>query len=1318
MSRHTPNSSYMPDPNGWIETAPPSSTKSKAHKPTQRPLLSFSHGLVTPVSSGYKRPTLHTNTVSSSANKTGAKASAGPGPGTILARRRGLENGTDTPTGGGTRSDSARKKPGQGTLNNFFSPPTTGLSLRQSNLAQNSTSSTSKGKAKDLGEGGGGDVSTRTPLSVRSKSRSGLWTQTEHGNEPGSGSGSGSVRRGLVFERPNKHKERAKGTARIKVYKDDFWNSSSSESEPESGRENIEHDKRLPQLSERRRESGGKDKAPDGRKVSSKVSGRTSSKPVELASGKDPTSPRHTAIMTDRSSPKKRFPSSPAFSPSNMKTPLPAARPQPKTRAQTTRTTPSSPPRNADTSPPPPITPVPRHIFANHLQLCGRDPAEAKNIRVSWNRHQDAAGSSRRLRSEDHKERKVMDADADGDGATKKRKRGVDDAKDDVDRRVWEAAHVRRHATPTSEANKREAGAKKLVDLSSSSDPVDGDGDPDAHMGEKKLVDLTSSDPIDEGRDQQGPERKKSRKSDQDFSTKQQPLHNDMVNTTRNPLTPIKRNTITTAPLAKTISSSMIGRRSPVGRPGHDTRTPTSAQKKKKQLQPSVAPPLPRTSVRPASFTTTPLAIPMNSDSDRIASRSKPPLPEPKAVADITELEVEQREHAIDIEDRIEGVIKEARDNELRLECSLRKIGKEASQASQKGSSQRERPAAVSPSPLPLPLRSRSPVPAVTGHHSTTPVSSPVQFGPVEHEPTSSPNLLLTPKKSRQHHDSAKRHLVTPPKSRFPFKAMTDRQETLFEFPAPPPKPEFKSSPSEKAREWQVADMQPETLITWGLDEPSGAAEAAADVGSSEMQDHKSVRAGDKEKVQDDKKRKFEGSQSPEPPLFSDHESSPVPGGADDARRRPSLDQKSSSKSIEPTAFSQIFPVLIPTSPTSEKEASPPRRQLAPSRRSTVPRARQEPAPAGDDSSDRHQVIASDTQTPVRVTGRAKWDHLSHGILATTPSASAALQDRGPQTASSRIAKKRKSGSPLTPISSRRSRDKVGEQAKLAAFGFFGDPASRPSAKRRKETGVGFEREWEDEVDHEFMEEEDQAQPPSPGLAVLEAKDHQPRDDGHSDTKGTGKGKEKEKEKEKVLGKVPDAPYHPALRPAGVRELERRRAKATADESQASSSSKNGPKPGQLPPGTAHGAGSASKSAVHVERDVHAHASDESMTPLSVRNARFKMLFEDDDVYNDNDIGNDDENENEEEAPLFGIKNNSSPTSASGVGVGVDLGARRSSGSNSGPASESGLSVTSSNQSGHEHEHDHGQGHETPGSTRAWWDGLDRRRGSEFGTMD
>ncbi|OCF39641.1 hypothetical protein I317_06551 [Kwoniella heveanensis CBS 569] len=1259
MSRPTPNSSYMPDPNGWIETAPPSSSsRSKStRKPTQRPLLSFSHGLVTSVSSGYKRPTHTYNTNTSSISKTGA----GPGPSTLLARRRGLEN--DTPSNNAftaKRSGNAStRKSGQGTLNNFFSPPTTaGPSPRRSNVRTNNDPKTGKGENyKEFTEDTGARNVMRTPLSMRASPR--LFAQTE------------PIKRGLVFERSSKEKGKGKGAARIKVYKDDFWNSSSSDTD-EAEKDDDATCARVPKLTQRR---NNRDKLDESKQADSKVQGRTSSKSIDLAEDRHPASPQHgptNAADCIRLQREDRPSSSPPlFSPSRMKTHLPMPEPHPKARdAQTARTTPSSPPRGADTSPPPPITPVPPHIFANHLQLCGRDPAEANKIRASWNTHQDP---KKTLKSATSDRRKDTEEPGVVDAQTKKRKRGtrLDAAIDEVDRRVWEAAHVKRHVTPPGEARDHDHDhgheGKKLVDLSSS-DPVD--------VEEKKLVDLTSSDPVEEAPQ---PDSKRARIEGGATKTGKKDAAAADMTTSRGPLTPIKKNT--SAPLGKTISSSMIGRRSP----GGQGNRPASAKKKARI---SAATPLPRTSVRQASVTDIPHSRASNPDHNT-TTKSPPPA-----------ANVIMENNDVDIESKIEGVIEEARANEQRLERSLRQIGKEASQASQREKSQRHRQPSLSPSPVAPP----SPQVDVDNHHASSPIPSPIHMAPEAHELTSSPHLLVTPKKSRQHHneEAAKRHRVTPPKPRFPFKAMTDRQETLFEFPAPPPRPEYRlSSPHEqgRAREWKVAEMQPETLITWGLGEPS--IDAEPDVTSSEIQPEGNDIREDKGLI--GQERRFEGSHSPEPPLFSDQESSPIPGV--NGAQRPSPGHKWSSKSIEPTAFSQVFPVLIPTSPISEKGPTPPRPQLAPRHRST--RAAVGAAPALDENGNtttngQPREGKEDAETPMRATGKAKWDHLSRGILAPTPSKPFAPREQSRHTPSAQLSKKRKTRSPPTSTPGRN--DKGGEQSKLAAFGFFGaDPASRAIAKRRKRQagsggdGDGFGRGWHDEEDHDFAEAESRLS--SPSYAIQD----RDRDLGAEGREGVKKGKGKDRS----LGKVPEAPPHPALRPAGIRELERR-AKANAtgaaaaqDHASASRTDRDIASPSDV-------------NRPESEGQVLQEASDESMTPLSVANRRFKMLMEDHD--HEHDFDNEIENENDiDEEPLFGP---ASPVSADllglahGSGSGSGSGSRRSSASGPDPGSDSGHSLTSSSQSGP------ADGWRTPGSTRAWWDGLDKRRGSEFGTVE
>nr|XP_031863453.1 uncharacterized protein CI109_001329 [Kwoniella shandongensis]KAA5530525.1 hypothetical protein CI109_001329 [Kwoniella shandongensis] len=355
-------------------------------------------------------------------------------------------------------------------------------------------------------------------------------------------------------------------------------------------------------------------------------------------------------------------------------------------------------------------------------------------------------------------------------------------------------------------------------------------------------------------------------------------------------------------------------------------------------------------------------------------SRSRDVSPRPAGPAALEE----QLDIAIDKARENAAELDRAKEHAADLEHSLRAIGEAASQASQ---SQR-----------------RTQQPSLSPELITT---SPVQV----QQPTSPEHMLITPRRRRS---SKYHHQVTPPKSRPRPQSMVNRQETLFILPDPPAQPDFlvdrMPSSSPRVPDFQPMEMDPETLITWG----------------PPVQEHMGEDGLDLSPVAELNMASPRSSQSEEAPLFSQPEDSPD--------RRPSLVQCRSSKSIEPTAFSQDFPVLVRSSPPPES-SSP---MKSPSRADNV------------------------ADAPISAT--SKWDHLNRGILSQhTPTAarSAVATSSQKGTASGKKRKATSSG-----------RSSTGSQTKLAAFGFFGD---KGKGKARE---AEFGREWDEEEDHDFDEDE------------------------------------------------------------------------------------------------------------------------------------------------------------------------------------------------------------------------------------------------------
>ncbi|WVW84135.1 hypothetical protein I302_106164 [Kwoniella bestiolae CBS 10118] len=1007
MSR--PINAYAPDPNGWIDTAPSSS-----RRPTQRPLVSFNHGIATPLSSGYK--------------PSSGRGGPGPGPKTSENIRKRLNDKTPI------------TKDRQGTLNRYLHTPLTVSDKKR-------------------------ERESRVPLSDKDTP---LHPQT---------------RGGLIFGN-GKKQDKVKEASRLKV-RDDSWGSEEEQEETLETRETRRKDEKekrdvlnwdLPPI--RQKPSGKKDniepkymhtktndrhlEKSSPRKRRSKMTEEvippslpppaqsTRSHDISPASPSQQNYPRDMqrtpmAQMTKsaykESSPAqftrsrqvsasprqtRKSPSLPPLTPSLPPEFEPETEPtQPRAfslspgpfdrLSQHERT----PPHHEASSPPLQITPVPEWVQYNHRQMNHRNQSQLDAIPSPW---------AKRDRSEPgHVAHEAPCSPQAGDGRpnqqTNKRKRDIT-KEEEINRRVWMAAHEKRHRTPSPGSK-----GKRLVDLSSSDPP-----EPTHEDDENPLKSPPHETPSKKLKT--GGARNEARKA----------------------LTPMKPNA-----LRGTISSSNIGRN-----PSQRSSLLTTPRRRAKK-GPALVSPLPRTSV-------------MQRNEERERERSLSPSPVKSTSKAFPRLSGKSPSP-----EQFTNRIDEMEERE-QLHSRLNKMN--------------------------------------DGHRGSEPPLTPQK-------------VQVSPKKYPHHQ-------ITPPKSHRP--KMSERQETLFVLPDPPIRPHF-PMPTRGAdhglREWKVAEMQPETLLDWGLEPEDGD------------QDENDI----PEQADDNYRRPEEGrneSQSPEPPLFS-------PNASPEKERRPSLGHRWSSKSIEPTTLSQDFPRLIPSSPAADEQESPAR--SSPKQLSSTEKTPQ----AG----------------PCPSQGKAKWDHLQRGILATTPvpnanaNASTPSQVRKSTPKDSQKNKKRKSNS---------TTDR-NEQSKLASFGFFNDKSNR---KLNRE----FEKRWEDEEDLDLDIPDDEV-------------DSSPHDQ-------EGKAKRGDNEsKGKKLGKVPEAPYHPSLRPAGIREMERR------------------------------------------ER-----ARIEPQSPSTPKRK---------DILSSPDRGD------EREAPLFDVHHSSSLT---------------------------GSSLTSSSMG------------KTPGSTRDWWDGLGKRRGSEFGTME
>ncbi|WWD03376.1 hypothetical protein V865_001428 [Kwoniella europaea PYCC6329] len=280
---------------------------------------------------------------------------------------------------------------------------------------------------------------------------------------------------------------------------------------------------------------------------------------------------------------------------------------------------------------------------------------------------------------------------------------------------------------------------------------------------------------------------------------------------------------------------------------------------------------------------------------------------------------------------------------------------------------------------------------------------------------------------------------ITPTKARSIRPRLTERQETLFVLPDPPAQPRFPTArrggrADDGPREWKVAEMEPETLLYWGLDSESVDTKDGLEAQDNALPEEEVAQE------QDERDRVQSQSQTPEPPLFSPGLEDHSPEHGKD--RRPSPGHRWSSKSIEPTALSQDFPRLLTSSPTpSNKE------EKSPSRSSPSLSAGRDQD--GTDNATRADP-RSDAMKP-KPASSSKWDHLHRGILAAGTSQT--------PNASQKQNKKRKS---------RSTTDEKEQQSKLASFGFFND---RPKKRMNRD----FEKKWEDEEDLDIdIPEDDQ----------------------------------------------------------------------------------------------------------------------------------------------------------------------------------------------------------------------------------------------------
>jgi hypothetical protein len=288
--------------------------------------------------------------------------------------------------------------------------------------------------------------------------------------------------------------------------------------------------------------------------------------------------------------------------------------------------------------------------------------------------------------------------------------------------------------------------------------------------------------------------------------------------------------------------------------------------------------------------------------------------------------------------------------------------------------------------------------------------------------------------------------------------------------------------------------------------------------------------------------------------------------------------------------------------------------------------------------------------------GAKKWPGLQSGILSTQSQETSGkslgsmrqgleveLGQGAENVGSLGLKRAREGSSSLGPARKKVKKvegSQVGTQTKLGQFGFWGD--GKGNGRARKSGDESFEKKWDDEEDLEFEE------PGNPGEM----------DAGESSVLGFhDKGR---------MRPVPEAPYHPLLKPAGVREMRRRAGQYTAPTStppMAVSQRQRtvSPRARQRHDGGGLGADSADASRP-ADVDDHGHECDH-------------------------------------EPPLF-------PPSTSNLSP-----MKRMSSSSSGEVSAS-TNTTPRSEFGYEEESGGGQG-----DTARWWAAMGTRRASEFGSF-
>ncbi|ORX35695.1 hypothetical protein BD324DRAFT_631241 [Kockovaella imperatae] len=339
--------------------------------------------------------------------------------------------------------------------------------------------------------------------------------------------------------------------------------------------------------------------------------------------------------------------------------------------------------------------------------------------------------------------------------------------------------------------------------------------------------------------------------------------------------------------------------------------------------------------------------------------------------------------------------------------------------------------------------------------------------------------------------DTARHHQITPPKTRSSSKRkrMEEHTETLFAFP-PPPQPKFTKikhgvEDPEGGKKWNAVDMDPETLLTWSL----GGSERQSLAQKSLRRRARATTVLADDSVSEHEERGSALSQGADPCNSARKLSSAEASPNERVGLRSSISDLASVscspfKGKHETSLTHIYQI----GPSEPSQSFPVLVQ------SSLSPDQERPPYLGE-----RIELHSDITPKTTVTSTSRWNHLKKGILSVPAEGGNTPTSRGETGASSKKTRVR----PASDAS----------QSKLAAFGFFKDVKTKTHSEDRV-----FDRTWDEERDLEFEEGSSASSPRV--QATNEALSLRP---------------------------VPEAPHHPNLRAAGIRELVKRQSTSRQD---------------------------------------------------------------------------------------------------------------------------------------------------------------------------